>query len=227
MNYQLSPQTANVKLGFMAASISSKETCPDACPLKKEGCYGAYGPINWVWTKVSKGTIGKSFGELLTSLKALPKGYAFRHNQVGDLMGLNNEIDTPKLRELTAAVKHLVAWTYTHKPIVQSDSVALANRKAIQEANQNGFTINISTNNIAEVDAALALGIAPVCTILPLGAANTSYTANGAKVIKCPAQYRDNITCNSCRLCAVSNRSVVVGFEAHGAKTKQVSAAAA
>lgn len=207
--------------------MSSRETCPDTCPLKADGCYASYGPINWVWTKLTKGTIGKSFDDLLEGLKKLPKGYAFRHNQAGDLPGENCAIDTDKLERLTQAVKRLVAWTYTHKPVFKSKGVSQslvnANRKAVKQANASGFTINLSTNSLSEVDDAVALGIAPVVTILPLGSANTVFTAGGVKVIKCPAQYKDNVTCNSCRLCAKANRSVVIGFEAHGVKKKNVS----
>jgi len=42
----------------------------------------------------------------------------------------------------------------------------------------------------------------------------------GNKVTVCPATYKDNVTCNSCRLCQKANRSTVVGFPVHGAKKK-------
>lgn len=227
MNYNLSKVTENVKLGFMAASMSSRETCPDTCPMKKDGCYASYGPINWVWGKLTRGAIGKSFDDLIEGLKKLPKSFPFRMNQAGDLPGVNCRIDSGKLSRLVSATSHLKAWTYTHKPVftskLASAKVVKANRIAIKSANDNGFTVNISTNKLSEVDSAIALGIGPVVTILPLGSPNTVFTAKGAKVVKCPAQYKDGVTCATCLLCEKSNRSVAVGFEAHGAKKKLVS----
>lgn len=228
MFYRLSPKTENAKLGLMAATMSSRETCPDTCPLKNNGCYSNLGPISWIWNKLTAGR-GDSFDVFIEGFKKLPKGYAVRVSQAGDLPGVNCKIDAPKLRRLTKAVKHLTSWTYTHKPVFKSkkvkQSLVKSNRAAIKEANAAGFAINISTNKLSEVDAAIKLGIGPVVTILALGSANTVYTKGGIKVIKCPAQYRDT-TCAQCQLCAKIDRSVVVGFEAHGTNKNQVSRAA-
>jgi len=57
-----------------------------------------------------------------------------------------------------------------------------------------------------------------------LDSAQTSNTVTpaGRKVVVCPATQRDDVTCESCRLCARINRSVIVGFPAHGAGARKV-----
>ena len=45
----LSKKSGNVKTGKIPVSTSGRNTCPDACPLKKanggKGCYGEGGPL--------------------------------------------------------------------------------------------------------------------------------------------------------------------------------------
>ena len=213
----------------MAATMSSQATCPDACPLKGKECYAGQGPMSWAWNKLTAGTIGHDFDFLITEIKRLPVGYKMRLNQSGDLPGVNNRIDAKKLSKLVQASKHIKGFTYTHKPIRASKKhnvsplLAKKNRQAIADANKGGFTINVSTNRIEEVDQALRANIGPVVTILPIGSSNTVYTAKGTKVIKCPAQRFESMTCAKCMLCQKTDRSVVVGFEAHGAKKNSLS----
>jgi hypothetical protein len=220
MFYSLTPITKNVKLGLMATSISGEETCPDTCPLKdSRECYGKLGPLNWAWKKVSSGKNGVQWMTFLDKVRALPRNHKFRHNQVGDLAGENTDIDVVALFQLAEASKHLQAYTYTHKPVLNgkaSKSVLKKNREAIQRVNELGFTINISCDSMKEVDEACNLGIAPVVVVLPMDAPETLYTEEGNKVVVCPAQSR-NKTCADCMLCE-KQRGVVVGFRAHGTK---------
>jgi len=217
MLYHLSRITENSKLGFMAASTSSNETCPDSCAFKKAGCYGLAGGIQFHWSKVSKGLRGDNFNDFLNKFKEFPKNFPFRYGQVGDLPGKNLNNDTKKLNSLVKACSHLKSWAYTHKPVLKGkakQSILIKNRKAIKEANKNGFTINLSCDNLKEVDAAIKLKIAPVVVVLPMGTTGATMTKGGNKVIICPAQTTQT-TCSKCQLCQ-KQRSVVVGFLPHG-----------
>ena len=117
MNYHLTPNSSNIKLGMgVAVSTSSKETCPDSCPLKANGCYANGGPLLRHWNAVSNGERGNDWNGFVSAVESLPIGWKFRHNQAGDLPGQNENIDSEKLSMLSDAVKKrkLVAWTYTH-----------------------------------------------------------------------------------------------------------------
>jgi hypothetical protein len=142
-------------------------------------------------------------------------GYKFRHNQAGDLPGPNNKVSASMLRQLTAAIaaRALQAWTYTHKPLTR------ANLAAIKEANTSGFAVNLSADNLSEADRKAATGL-PTVVILPRNAPATVYTPAGRKVVTCPAQTRPGATCASCMLCHKINRSVIIGFRAHGTGAK-------
>ncbi|CAB4163237.1 hypothetical protein UFOVP806_4 [uncultured Caudovirales phage] len=151
----------------------------------------------------------------IASVSSLPMGYKFRHNQAGDLPGSNNKVSAPMLRQLSGAIKSraLKAWTYTHKPLTR------ANLAAIREANESGFAVNLSADNLAEADRKAATGL-PTVVILPRSAPATVYTPAGRKVVTCPAQTRAGTTCATCMLCAKVNRSVIIGFRAHGTGAK-------
>ncbi len=220
----------NSKVGRIPISTSSKKNCPNTCPLKESGCYAKYGPLSWHWNKVTDGTRGDSYQKFLDRVKALPDGQLWRHNQAGDLEGTNNDIDVSKLAKLTIANQGKKVIAYTHKPVTTSANVsekqAKHNRDAIKQANEAGFTINLSANTVEQADEYKALNIAPVVTVLPLGHAKLSYSPAGNKVVACPAQYKDNVTCASCKLCSIRDRNFIIGFEAHGTATNKASAVA-
>lgn len=122
-----------------------------------------------------------------------------------------------------------------------------ANRAAVSEANLRGLTINVSCDSMTEVDE---LGDAlPAVVVLPhpdaipapedalldrkaarkaaidrgiAAAPKQVQTPEGRRVVVCPAQYKDAVTCESCGLCQRQARACVVGFWAHGYAHKQV-----
>ena len=215
--------STNSKTGPIPVSTSSAETCPTSCPLKGSGCYAEMGNLAIHWRKVTKGERGMEFNDFLLEVKKLPEGTLWRHNQAGDLQGEGNKIDSKKLKDLVAANEGRKGFAYTHYPLSPE------NLNDLSFANKNGLTINLSCNNLIDVDAnfekAQKAGI-PLVTVLPAtkeGDKETRFTPKGRKVIVCPATYRENTTCQSCGLCQKSSRSVVVGFPAHGSRKAKVS----
>lgn len=212
MNYHLTPMSSNSKMGFgVAVSTQDKKTCPDSCPLKANGCYANGGPLLRHWNEVSKGNRGKDWNGFINDVESLPVGWKLRYSQAGDLPGENEKIDFEKLSQLSNVVKkrQLIAWTYTHKPLNKT------NLNAIQKANSNGFVVNASADNLKEADSFKEKGI-PVVVVLPKDSPDTVFTPNGNKVVVCPNQRNEKSNCSNCLLCAKSNRSVIVGFRAHG-----------
>jgi len=228
MHYLLTPISGNRKTGPIAVTTNSKETCPPACPFRKNnGCYAAISALNIHWTRVTDGNAGVLFPDFVKGLAALPPNQLTRLNQAGDLPGKGNRINGEQLRAVTEAGKGKRFFTYTHKPVLGDSYVAKQNRKHVKEANDNGVVINLSANNLHNADELKALGIGPVACVLPLGSPDTVFTPKGHKVIKCPAQSREYVTCSTCKLCAIPNRNVIIGFEAHGVAKKKVSEIAA
>jgi hypothetical protein len=225
MQINLALKSRNSKTGPIPVSTTSSETCPAVCPFIGHGCYAAGGPLSILWKKVSLGTYKSALGwkEFLAEVRSLPPGQLWRHNQAGDLPGYKDTLDVRMLAALVRAAAHTRGFTYTHKPLGRS-----AERAAIARANRTGFVVNLSGNNPAHADTLADLQVGPVVTVLPdsIHGNMKLHTPAGRRLVVCPATYRDDVTCASCRLCAVADRKVIIGFPAHGASHARVSALA-
>ncbi len=211
----------NAKTGPIPVTTTSAETCPDACPLKRNGCYADSGPLGLFWRKVTERKAGMAWADLLDQVRALPKGQLWRHNQSGDLPGQGDQIDTVLLSQLVKANRGRRGFTYTHKPMTSPES-----REAIAEANSQGFTVNLSANTLAEADDLADLGIAPVVVVLPADQTTATTTPAGRKVAICPAVIADSVSCASCGICALRDRKSIIGFPAHGTSKRKADAIA-
>ena len=224
MKVHLTLKSRNAKTGPIPVSTTTAETCPTACPFNHGnagGCYAASGPLALHWRKVTDGAAGTSFDRFLDSIRARPAGQLWRHNQAGDLIGAADEIDIAALDQLAAANAGKRGFTYTHKP-----AETALERAAIKRANDAGFTVNLSANDMAHADRLAALDIAPVVVVMPRDATENATTPDGRRVVVCPATQRDDVSCASCKLCARADRKVIVGFPAHGALAKRADSVA-
>lgn len=209
----LTLKSRNEKTGPIPISTTERKTCPTACPLQGGACYAESGPLRIFWDKVSDGRAGMSWDAFCVAVFDLPIGVLWRHNQSGDLPGDGRLIDETALGALVRANAGKRGFTYTHY-----GPEAAHNAFHIERANKAGFTINLSGNNPAHADHLAAYGIGPVTTVLPIDAAKneTLQTPQGRKIVVCPATYRDDVTCQSCGLCAIAARDFIIGFPAHG-----------
>jgi hypothetical protein len=241
--------SSNGKVGPIPVSTTEKASCP-FCPFKGNGCYAEAGPLALFWAKVSDGRAGLVWEDFIASVSDLPAEILWRHNQAGDLPGEGDSIHAEGLAQLVKAngKNRKRGFTYTHKPVLSGQHAA-SNRAAIKAANAGGFTVNLSGNTLAEVDALVALDIGPVVAVLPIEyARNTAKggdwaetveeyrarvatlpsltTPDGNEVKVCPAVYLDT-NCAACGLCQRQNRKVSVGFPAHGASKRKAGKVAA
>jgi hypothetical protein len=215
-NYALTAISSNSKTGAIPVTVSNRKTCPSSCPLLKNGCYaeGYYTQLHW--DKVTNGERGVNWNDFINSIKSLPKKVLWRHNVSGDLVGDNNIINSQALKDLVQANKNKSGFTYTHYPM-DNDS----NIQAVKMANNGGFTVNLSANNLQQADDYKALNIAPVVVVVAEDCDKVSYTEKGNKIVVCPAQTSDKVTCSSCGLCQKSDRDYIIGFRVHGTYTKK------
>lgn len=215
--------SGNTKVGPVPCSITSAETCPPSCPFNGSGCYAQQPPLLWHWQKVTDGLKGMFWDEFCSAISKLPRGQFWRHNQAGDLPGTGEVIDGGLLSKLVGANKGRKGFTYTHKTKVS------ANFPFIKDANDRGFTVNLSADSLPHADELSELKIGPVAVVLPStvdgNVTRSVQTPAGRKVVICPATYRENVTCASCQLCQKGERTCIVGFPAHGRQVKKVNAA--
>lgn len=228
--FLLTPKSDNIKTGKIAVSTSPSWTCPEACPFRKNGCYGSYGVLNIWWDCISKkeGDFDLEYKDFLQKVKKLPNCSYWRHNQAGDFVpasGYRNRISVPHAYALAISGKGKRCFTYTHYPVLKitrtSQRSINSNRKVIEELNASGFTVNISANNPVHADEIINSGIkAPVVTVLPRyfekKKITSSKTPEGRTIITCPATLNNHINCKKCRICLNSKRKVIIGFPAHG-----------
>ncbi len=219
MNYHLTLKSANAKTGPIPVSTTSAATCPNACPFKKSGCYADGGPLALHWAAVTSGKRGTDFATFVGTIKLLPKGQLWRHNQAGDLPGAGDSIDAIALSELVVANAGKRGFTYTHKPMADA-----ANAAAVRDANAGGFTVNLSANNLEHADELASLNVGPVVVVVASDQTGNTVTPAGRKVVICPATVRDDVSCATCQMCQ-RQRDTIIGFPAHGASVKKANAA--
>jgi hypothetical protein len=231
---QFTQTSRNAKTGAISTTMTSAKACPNDCPLKNAGCYADGGATAINWRKITSGEMGLPWQEFIAAVKTkIIKGALWRHNVAGDLQSDGITIDADKLADLTKANKGKRGFTYTHHNTLNH----AANREAVKAANAGGFTVNLSANNLAHADALAAQNIAPVASVLPAEyqrcknepladykrrvATLPKTTPDGRPVTICPATFIDVVNCANCGLCQNQNRKAIVGFPAHGFRTKK------
>ena len=183
------------------------------------GCFGENFHLNLHWKKVSGGQRSQTWDAFCSMVRKMRKGQIWRHNQAGDLPGVNDKIDSEMMAQLVSANKGRDGFTYTHKPLTDE------NLAEIRLANAGGFTVNISANSIR--DAVIIRKThpdLPVVCVLDSKTVGKVQTVDGVRIVTCPASLRDDVTCYDCGLCQRADRDYVIGFPAHGSRVKKVDA---
>jgi hypothetical protein len=227
--FLITHKSGNRITGPIMITTSPRSSCPLACPLRKGGggeeagvCYAEHGHLgHYIWTGLDRTKAGTkisgripvySFDDLLATVRGQAPDTLWRHNQAGDLPSDDQvTISRVRLRRLTEANRGRRGFTYTHFDVMKNKE----NRIAIAEANQDGFTINLSADTLAEADQLAGLNIAPVTVVVPAETMENTVTPGGRKVVICPARTQENVTCATCGLCQ-RQRSAIIAFPALG-----------
>jgi hypothetical protein len=108
------------------------------------------------------------------------------------------------------------AWSYTH-----------AWRRVSRKA-WRGVSVLASVETLADAKRAIRRGWA-TARVVPAFASDKAWFEGGIRWIPCPAQTRDDVTCDSCRLCWNDDKLRAIGagvaFEAHGSAKKKAAEA--
>lgn len=217
IHYQFVAKSGNETTGPIPIVTAGRQSCPPSCPLYDNGCYADLGPISLKWRAITEGRKGDPWEYFLPFIRTIRRGRLWRWGDAGDLPGEGEEIDAEKLAELVEANKDRRGFAYTHKPVMTHP----ANLAAVRAANEGGFTVNLSADDLEEADALAETGL-PVVVLLPHNHVGTTKTPAGRTVCVCPAKVEGSaITCFDCGLCQIQKRNIV-GFPAHGTKWKLV-----
>jgi hypothetical protein len=204
-------RSLNKKTGPIPTSMSERGTCPPSCSFYKAGCYALYGKLGSHWKRVGVESWHLSWSEFLSTVRGLRPGTVWRHNVAGDLQGRGDGLDVSSLKSLVSANRGRRGFTFTHKPLKHPNQ-----KEAVRKANEEGFVVNLSADTLAQADKRADLCVGPVTVVLPENALDKLRTPKGRRVIVCPAQRFETVTCKSCRLCALPKRKAIIGFRAHG-----------
>jgi len=142
-----------------------------------------------------------------------------RHNVAGDLPHDDGRISYYVVRQLAEMfnVHKLQAFTYTHH--LQNGF----NLPTISDSNKYwNFTINLSCDSEEQASTRHREGFPAVCVVPSDDTRKNWRDASGVRFQTCPAQLKDGVTCETCKLCSKPDRACVVAFRAHGASHKRI-----
>ena len=222
--YQFTRVSSNVKTGPIPTTMTEKDSCPTTCPLRSNGCYAENFPLSLHWDRVSSSGINADM--LSSNLRNLPRGQLWRHNVAGDFPHVNGIVDIEAVRPILDTVK-----ARDLKTIVYSHHKGRNNLEVFHGMKRYGVHVNVSCESTESAMGALNAGLNAVC-IMPANSPKVTTYQNGAtgeryaRIVICPAQTSDKVTCATCGLCAKDRTRdrVIIGFLPHGARAKKVSA---
>lgn len=203
-----------------------KQTCPNTCALRNEGCYAQssfVGMHNRVMEEVFKGhsALVVARDEARAIDAAFPKGVPQDGARGGRDLRLHVSGDCRTRRSATvvaAAARRYVGrgggqvWAYTHA------------WRNVPRSAWKGVSILASVDTPKDILKAREQGYASAI-VVPEHRSDRVYRVGNFKVVPCPAQTRD-MACVDCRLCFNEGRLLArkqtVAFAAHGSKTNNI-----
>lgn len=209
-------RSRNTKTGNIPVTYRDmEETCPRECPFFNNGCYGD-GRIKSRARKHAKQVTQES--ALSTLSKRDKSARLLRDRVVGDIL-TDGKIDMDYVLGIAAVARQssLIAFGYTH-------AWRRLTKRMIKSITASGYVMNASCETVDDVASALAAGLPAVITNDDI---DDGTMIDGKRVITCPAQTRDDVTCASCGLCAKPDRKAVIRFLVHGPSKNRARAAIA
>ncbi len=192
----ISLKSSNTKTGPMVTTYRTEESCPSTCPLLNAGCY-ADGRIRSIPRKY-----GREGNEAIVALINEPLTNGIRFNVVGDFVLADDSPDWEYINACNTVAEArpdvaIISYTHAWRIFKPSDFA---------------FVVNASCETAEDAAEAIAAGWQAT-----LVGGEAGEKIAGKRVITCPAQTRDDVTCASCLLCSKGGAGrAVVNFEIHG-----------
>lgn len=214
----------NAKIGLSSATYASQVTCPSSCPFRGNGCYAESGHVGIVTHRLNKCAVSEGYSaEDVTLMEAdLVRKYARKNALPLRLHVVGDTPTTESAKALGEACDHYMdvgkapVWTYTH------------NWRDIPRESFGRMSVLASCETMQDAKTAYESGYAAAVVVESHPTDGRAYVDEftGLRVIPCPQQTREGVTCVDCGLCLNDKnlRKVqgVVAFAAHGSSKKRV-----
>lgn len=217
------PHSANKKTGQMTVTYRPMDTCPPDCVFLPSGpiggCYGTGRNFAMAGREAATLTVDKAVELIETRRpkKAKETARYLRDRVIGDVITGQGTLDRDYVQAIAEVAKRLslIAYGYTH-------AWTRFTSRDVRFIQRTGYVMNASCETVEDVEAAVGLGLLPtiVNDDLPEGAMIAGY-----RVVTCPAQTHEDVTCASCGLCAKTQRAALVRFRIHGTAKQRASQA--
>ena len=211
--------SGNRKIGKVATTYVSQESCPTSCPFfDGGGCYAEQGPVGWITSRLNAAAkaaptpptpeeLGQAEADAIDGLKVVP-GQPLRLHTVGDCK-------TDEAASLVAAAAGRYqdedrrggpVWTYTHA------------WKNVSRDSWGEVSVLASCETADDVRAAHTRGYATSIVVEDFPT-DKRYELDGIEILPCVQQTHGK-TCDECRLCFDDERllkkKLTIGFKVHG-----------
>jgi hypothetical protein len=222
-------RSQNEKLGSCATTYAEQRSCPVSCVFfDGGGCYAEDGPVGKFVTQplnraaqareATPEDIAQAEADAIDALQVPEPGWPMRLHTVGDCK------TDEAARIVAAAARRWVergggpVWTYTHA------------WQEVQRASWGLVHVLASCETPEDVQQAEWLGYATAITVkefpgrklyrIKAEFEEELLDDERTRVIPCPAQTTEGVSCSSCRLCMDSDRlreqDLTIGFAIHG-----------
>lgn len=214
---QISPRAENRKTGPMPTTSRPLATCPSGCPFRPDmggGCYGTGARGFGIADKFARDLTEDQALKILQGARRDAK--LLRDRVVGDVVTPDGKFDLAYVKAIARVARRagLTPFGYTHATHLMTPRVARAVEKS-------GYVLNSSCETEQDITNAVALG-------LPTTVTGDSWAEGemvaGRRIVTCPAQTHEGVTCSSCGLCAKPDRACTVRFMVHGVAHKKAAA---
>lgn len=217
-------KSANSKIGQVAATYVSQESCPRSCPFRGSGCYAETG-MTGIHTKrlnrdaragkLTKLQLAKNEARAVDGLSGdLP----LRLHVVGDCTTNQTTKVVAGAAKRYRSRHNSRVWAYTHT------------WKRVRRASWGDVSVIASCETMADVKLAMGQGYAAAIVVSEhSGAGGRAVVREGLRVVPCPQQTGRAADCMSCGLCLDAGRlraaGIVIEFATHGSQGKRASSA--
>lgn len=215
--------TSNAKLS-LSGKVDTTYTainasCSNKCSLKNKGCYAQVSFVGMTNNRLNKEAKKLSALDVARAEAfAIDSSYNGKSIPIGKYLRIHTSGDSKTIagtKLINNAIKRWkkrggnLVWSYTHS------------WSNVKRSHWSNVSVLASITNVSEVKLAKKQGYAPAI-VVPNHKTDKAYYLKGSKVkwIPCPAQTKNNVTCESCKLCMKAdwlfktNRGIA--FEAHG-----------
>lgn len=212
----------NSKTGNIAVTYTTiKGTCSDDCPLKDKLCYAQTGMVGVNLARLDKAFNGESPEEI--AKQEIQTLVAARDDQKRRPLRLHVAGDTRTRKAARIISKAAAIWANKNGGVVYTYTHSWRN---IPRSLFGKVSVLASVEKPAEIKQAKDQGYAAAIVVEKFESTKAYYMGEH-KIVPCPAQTRDSVTCASCKLCFNADKlnkiGVTIAFEAHGARKKRLS----